>query len=209
MLRNVAEIDAEAVIPDQLAGFGVERDEALLRGGEFPHRRNQIQPIAEDDRRRTAADRDAPREVLALRRPGGREILLRGSAVPRRPPPLGPVVGREPARPGNHPCCQHGSDRRPSQIGRHHDRGCKRRHRANARVLTLDLHSTVRIRRFARCVQAAGARPFRLRVKLRRTAVALAEAGRPRLQRTYCCVVVASSGPRRGLPFAFAKSHVA
>ena len=43
VLRHVAQVDAEAVLPDHLAGFGIERDEALLR------RRR--------DRRRLTADR--------------------------------------------------------------------------------------------------------------------------------------------------------
>ena len=91
VLRHVAQVQAEAPLPHDLAGFRVERHQALLRVGDVARRRVEIEAIAERHRRRPAADRDAPGQVVARRRPFRRQVGLGRMAVPERAAPLGPV----------------------------------------------------------------------------------------------------------------------
>src|SRR5688572_12218049 len=103
MLWNVAQINAEPSIPEDLAALSIERNQAFLRVGGIANDGEQIQTIAKRDGRRSPADGNPPRKTFALGRPLRWQIGLSGSAITRGTAPLGPVSGSQRVRPDNRP----------------------------------------------------------------------------------------------------------
>ena len=106
MRRDVAREQVVLVLPQQLAGVGVEAHQPFLHGGAGAGGVLQIEAVAEHDRRRPAAVRDLPRQVLAGRRPrrsAGR-FRSRPRSAPgratRASPPRAARRRPEPAEPG-------------------------------------------------------------------------------------------------------------
>ena len=97
--RHVALEDVELVFPDHLAGVGVERHHALLQIRATPGRILQIEAVADHDRRRPAAVRRAPEEVLPVERPLVDQPGFLRDAVAVGTAHVRPVADRHAARP--------------------------------------------------------------------------------------------------------------
>ena len=99
MRRHVALEQIELVLPDDCAGVGIERHDALLKGGAAAGRVLHVDAVPHDDGCRPAAVRGAPQEVLAVHGP-----LLDETGLERHPIPAGsshfrPVAERDRVRP--------------------------------------------------------------------------------------------------------------
>ena len=95
---DVALKDVELVFPDHPAGIGVERHHSFLERGAAARRVLDVDAIAHHDRRRAAAVRRAPQEILAVERPPVDEAGFRRDAVAMRTSRLGPVAERDAPR---------------------------------------------------------------------------------------------------------------
>src|SRR5689334_21338669 len=92
MRRDVAEVNVEAMFPEQFAGVSVETHQPFLlrlarAGGVL-----QVHMIADDDRRRATTVWSFPGEILSGWRPLGRKIRFSGDAVAGWSTPIRPVT---------------------------------------------------------------------------------------------------------------------
>src|ERR1043165_3802359 len=92
MWRHVAEVNVEAMFPQQLAGIGVKAHDALLLRLALARDGLQVNVIAHPGRRGASAVRNFPREVLAGWGPFLGQVLFIRDAVARWPAPVGPVA---------------------------------------------------------------------------------------------------------------------
>ena len=81
MRRHVAREHVVAVLPQQLAGVGVQGHQPFLRRRAGADGVLEVEAIAEHDRRRSLAVRDLPSEVLTRRRPRRGQIGFGRDAV--------------------------------------------------------------------------------------------------------------------------------
>ena len=91
---DVALEDVELVFPDDLAGVGVERHDALLQRLAGAGRVLHVDAVAHDDRSGAAAVRGAPQEVLAVQRPLLDQALFVRGPVAMRTARFRPVSQR-------------------------------------------------------------------------------------------------------------------
>src|SRR5262249_56318588 len=91
--RHVALKQVELVLPEQLAGVGVEALDPLLLGFALAGGVLDVKVIAEDDRRGAAAVGGFPRQVLAGQGPFLGQALLLGHAGTGGAAPVGPIGG--------------------------------------------------------------------------------------------------------------------
>src|ERR1700691_412330 len=94
MRGYVALIQAELVLPEQLASVRVEAHEALLLGLARARRVLKVKVIAEDNRSRTAAIGRFPCQALTVQRPFLGQPFFAGDAVAVGSAPVRPVAHR-------------------------------------------------------------------------------------------------------------------
>ena len=95
MRRHVALEDVELVLPDHVAGIGIERHDPFLHRGTASGRVLHVDPVAHHNRRRPPAVRRAPQEVLAVDRPLVDQTGLHRDAISIRPARFRPVADRD------------------------------------------------------------------------------------------------------------------
>ncbi len=91
--RHRRVIDVEAVLPELLAGFGVEAGDELLPLDALAGATTRADAAVEHHGGRASDEVLPPEQVLAVDRPARNEPGLRGGAVSRRTAPIRPVLG--------------------------------------------------------------------------------------------------------------------
>src|SRR5215218_6593340 len=92
MWRHVAQVDVEAMLPEEFSGVGVKAHDAFLERLAFTGGVLKVNTISHDDRRRAATVWSSPCEVLTAGRPFDREVLFSGDAVAIWSAPFGPIA---------------------------------------------------------------------------------------------------------------------
>src|SRR5438876_9701887 len=94
MRWHIAQIDVEAMLPQNFPRVGIEAHHALLLHLSLFRRVLQVEMVAQDDGRRTTAIGRLPRKVFSRGRPLQGKVLLRRAAISGGTSPLRPVIPR-------------------------------------------------------------------------------------------------------------------